>query len=733
MQGVSMTTTVSDNVKTVFSNRIVLILFLLSVPCSSELPAQGGEDPPVAIVNGTEIPYSAYDRARLTRLLNMGADPDDTAALDLLEDDGIFLTLVDSELLLQEARKQGLEVSRKEAIDMLVADPPDYLLAMFEGGKYDPKIMRKLATDPSTILQYARRPGVPKSKIVEDWEEDVDNLLRYYKVEESRRRLMEALYKEAPLTENDIRSRYFAENTVLAGSVVRVLHSTVADSLVPVTEGEARAWFNERREDYAIPESRLPLTIILPINPSSADSARQRGEIERVRKMIESVPPAQRDEKVRQALSDLPPNRIQEGKTISPVAFPNIVAQELAAAKPGDLVGPFPLEEEALMLYVVSESPSTDTIIRARHLLMKPVESEEGGESNLEGFLGFMRELRDSIDNEEEFIASAKYYSMDDISAQQGGDLGYAGRGLYVPEFDSALFAAPLGKAIGPVKTRFGYHLIWVNERIARDLQLRELRFPMHPSEEVVEKVRKDAEGYAAALRNGEPHETIIQEIARAYPSVVVDSMTYLKRLEPYADGLAIGEFLFRTDVGDVGVIPLPNDRVAVVKQLTYWPGGTPTYEEIPQYPTAHVRRKKQLDLLERRLSDLAPQITPTTLLGPIREHAPMAEILDISQRRIPVMEDEDPRLLDSLVAVTRPGEVGGPVRGVHALYFLRVTEWLGPDENAYRKEIAGFSEQYHRRYRQHLVEDLLKEARAEAEIKDMRNSTLMMLGASRP
>ena len=724
--------TVTNVKRSIYSN-VYAFLFSLSALCFIVSPAfaQKGEEAPVAIVNGVEIPYASYVRARLTRLLNMGADPDDTASLDPVEDDGIFVSLIDGELLLQEANKRGVGVSRDEAIDLLVNDPPEYILSMFAKGHYQPDRLRKLAQEPRTILQHASRPGVPKEQIVEEWKEDIDNLLRYYSIQESRRRLTNMLYDQNPLTEADIEHRYYAENSRLEGSVVRVYHSTVPDSLVPVTESEARSWFRQHEEEYIIPESRLPLTIILPMIPSAEDSAAVETKIEDVKESILSLPVAQRAKKVKEVTEGLLPNRIGEGRTISPAAFPRDIAQDLATARIGDLVGPYPTEGESLLLYVAGESPSADTIVHARHILMRP--SSEGGENEVEGILNFLRELRDSIDSEEEFIASAKYYSIDEISGREGGDLGYAARGLYVPELDSALFAAPSGRAVGPIKSRYGYHLIWVSDKIARDLELHELRFPIHPSEEVQAETLADAESYAGALRSDRPTGELIEEIRQKYPGVVVDSMSYLKRLEPYADGLAVGEFLFRSDVGDVGVIPLPYDRVAVVKLISYWDGGAPQFEEIPQYPTAHVRRKKQLDILEERLADLPAKITPETLLGPIREYAPMAEVLVLKQQQIPVMEDEDPTMLDSLVAVTREGEVTGPVRGTHGLYFLRITEWLGPDKSMARREIPEFAEIYRKRYREQLLADVLDDARATAIIKDMRYSTLTLLGIGRP
>ena len=62
------------------------------------------------------------------------------------------------------------------------------------------------------------------------------------------------------------------------------------------------------------------------------------------------------------------------------------------------------------------------------------------------------------------FRKAAKMYSKCPSGAD-GGMLGWFGRGDMVPEFEKAAFALTPGEVSEPVKTQFGYHLIYILAR----------------------------------------------------------------------------------------------------------------------------------------------------------------------------------------------------------------------------------------------------------------------------
>lgn len=87
---------------------------------------------------------------------------------------------------------------------------------------------------------------------------------------------------------------------------------------------------------------------------------------------------------------------------------------------------------------------------RASHIL---IESGDEAQDKL-------AEVQEKLEAGEDFAELAKTYSADIASAEQGGDLGYASKGVYDSAFEKALFGMEEGEVSEPVETQFGYHII---------------------------------------------------------------------------------------------------------------------------------------------------------------------------------------------------------------------------------------------------------------------------------
>ncbi|NNJ94346.1 MAG: molecular chaperone SurA [Halobacteria archaeon] len=96
---------------------------------------------------------------------------------------------------------------------------------------------------------------------------------------------------------------------------------------------------------------------------------------------------------------------------------------------------------------------------RVRHILLKPdlVQSDEEN-------LARIRQLEIRLRAGEDFANLARANSQDTLSASRDGDLGWLSSGDTVPLFEEAMDALSPGEISAPVKTRFGWHLIQVQE-----------------------------------------------------------------------------------------------------------------------------------------------------------------------------------------------------------------------------------------------------------------------------
>lgn len=113
----------------------------------------------------------------------------------------------------------------------------------------------------------------------------------------------------------------------------------------------------------------------------------------------------------------------------------------------------------------------TVTQSRARHILLRV--SAQMTESTARARL---LELRQSIATGQTDFATAARDNSQDGSAKEGGDLGWANPGQFVPEFEEAMNALAPGQMSAPLVSRFGVHLIQLQERRDTNLGAREQR-----------------------------------------------------------------------------------------------------------------------------------------------------------------------------------------------------------------------------------------------------------------
>lgn len=160
--------------------------------------------------------------------------------------------------------------------------------------------------------------------------------------------------------------------------------------------------------------------------------------------------------------------------------LPSIVSEQIAKMKAGDVSEPI-RTPSGFHLFRLNEvrggaQQAVVSQVHARHILVRTSELED--DQTVQQKLATIRER--ILKGGEEFAAIAAVTSNDTGSAADGGDLGWAGPGTFVPEFEKQLDALSENEISPPFKTQYGWHIVQLLGRRVHDATQDKIRQQVH-------------------------------------------------------------------------------------------------------------------------------------------------------------------------------------------------------------------------------------------------------------
>jgi len=157
--------------------------------------------------------------------------------------------------------------------------------------------------------------------------------------------------------------------------------------------------------------------------------------------------------------------------------------------------------------------PYLDSEVELSEIVIKPKVNDEQKAIAKEK----LQRIRDKIVNEgASFGEMAKKYSMDPGSGARSGDLGFAKRGAYVPEFEATLFSLEKEEVSEVIETEFGFHIIKMLERRGNNIRGRHILI----SPDITETDNQKARDLLDSVKN----------------LIEVDSITFELAVKKYSD-----------------------------------------------------------------------------------------------------------------------------------------------------------------------------------------------------
>jgi len=217
-------------------------------------------------------------------------------------------------------------------------------------------------------------------------------------------------------------------------------------------------------------------------------------------------------------------------------------------------------------------------------------------------------QIINQLNNGSDFAELADTYSQDpgnqvSPDSGKGGELGWFGKGQMVKPFEEAAFIAKTGDVVGPVLSRFGYHIIKVNDR-RNDNDKEEinashilLKIEMGPNTNDALKRKStlfsyDASdpkiGFSAAL---DSHQVAAKKITK-----ILDETINLQNYGAFREAI---RFAYNSEINDVSD-PMQNDRYFIVAKLdSILPEGTKSFEEVQNQIKNSINQERQFTQAE--------------------------------------------------------------------------------------------------------------------------------------
>ncbi len=149
--------------------------------------------------------------------------------------------------------------------------------------------------------------------------------------------------------------------------------------------------------------------------------------------------------------------------------LPSIVSDQIGKMKPGDISPPI-RTPSGFHIFKLNEmrggvQQSVEAQVHVRHILLRTNELEDDQTVKQR-----LSEIRERVLAGEDFAAIAAVTSQDPGSAPDGGDLGWAGPGTFVPEFEKQIESLKENEISEPFKSPYGWHIVQMLGRRQHDV-----------------------------------------------------------------------------------------------------------------------------------------------------------------------------------------------------------------------------------------------------------------------
>jgi peptidyl-prolyl cis-trans isomerase D len=589
---------------------------------------------------------NALEQAKQAFIAQQQRQPDDQA-LGYLRDQAWNQTIY--RMAFQpEWEKLGLTVSDDELVDMV------------QGDNISPGIKQAFTDqktgqfDKARLIEYLKNLDKLPPENQAAWHNFEANLPAERLANKYNALLKNSVY----VTGAEAKRFDVSQNTKATIKYLFVPYGSISDSAVKVTDAQLQAYLDKNKSKYKVEDGRSVEYITIPVVASKEDSAVVKNTIAELTTQFASAPV---DSLFVMQNSEMQPNNAFR----SPADLPEELRKQLPLTQ-GKVYGPY-AEGGTYTLYKVSGvGTGKEPAARASHILIKA----EGTTSEAKAAAkAKAQDLLNKIKAGADFAAMARQFGTDGTK-DQGGDLGWFGKGRMVPEFEKAIFGATAtGLLPNLVETSFGYHIIKITAVPTKQTyQVAEVKKTIAPSDATREaayakaqQLKGEATDLASFRQLVTKDKTLQKQEAKNLDrgARAVNNLQNARELVRWAFGF--NQTGAETKVGDISDVYEIGDQYVIAALTDERAKGTATVASLRPELSAQVRNEEKAKLIEAKLpkagtlEEMAQKYGPTAQVG-------TADNVLLGQGSIANVGFE-PLAVGKAYAL-KPGQKSGPIQG---------------------------------------------------------------------
>ncbi len=613
-------------------------------------------------VNGKDISYKYFSELLKRSIENYkaqtGTDPDEETERQIRSQ--VWNQIIEEYLLQQEIERRGITVNDQEIRDIIMGpNPPEFLVRQFTDstGTFRRDIYEQAMVDPQNKQAWIQ----------------VEDILRE---EQKRRKLQNILLASIHVAESEVRQRFIDDATSLeADFVLFEVNRLVPDTAVTVTESDLKKVYDEQSEQFKAKPARKIKYIIFSTQPSSADTQAILKEATYLKEQI--VKGSLDYYEAVKTYSDAPATEA----FFAPGELSRQKENAVFSARKGEIVGPVIDNDGCHLIKILDERQGSTEFVKVRHILINVVPGPDSAKA-LETTNSLLKRLRAG----EDFATLAQQYSQDNGSAQQGGDLGWAKKGMFVKPFEDAMYRTPVGQITGPVRTQFGWHIIKVEGKTKREVKILPLTLKIKPSNETIDAVYQRAQDFAAIAR-----DEGFERAAENSKYEVRETPEFTKA--GFIPGIGMHDgivnFAFNNSVGTISE-PMSMRQAYIICKVSFVRDeGLRPFDEVKPMIQSIALHKKKMEYIYSQVEQFYKSLTPATDL--LTAAASLNNVVaqktgPFKPSGYPAPVGRDLKFIGTSLALN-VGEISKPVEGTRGYYIIKLTSKTPFDTAQYKAQ----------------------------------------------